>query len=139
VLPAHPVVPRSAVVIPPLSAIKHTVSPLPAIPLNRMREPENLPYLAGKLPFKLVNFTTESPQAFGDLWRFPFFNDAFPGATVDFYPYNMPVRNIGPHFVTLQEALREIDQPSGKFRTDPQYPGSYALWNMNTAAWKTVR
>jgi hypothetical protein len=50
----------------------------------------------------------------------------------------MPIRNIGPVFANLPEALTEIEKPSGRYRLDPNFPGSYALWNMDAAAWKKV-
>jgi hypothetical protein len=54
-------------------------------------------------------------------------------------PHNMPVRNVSPYFAPMSDALNEIKQPSGKYRLDPQWPGSYALWNMDSKAWKEVR
>ena len=138
VLPAHPVTPRSAIVIPPLSDIKHRTQLLPAIPLARIRDPENAVYLAGLKPYKLVNFTSENRELFAARWAFDYFSHTFPDSVVDFYPYNMPVRNVGPHFVPLSEALREVTDPSGKYRTDLKFPGSYALWNLDTAAWEKV-
>lgn len=133
-----PSVPVKAAVIPPLSNIRHKVQPLPQIPLAEMLQPYNRDYLNGKKPFKLVNFTQLSQVDFEDMWDFEYFGEEFADYVVDFYPYNMPIRNIGPVFANLPEALAEIEKPSGRYRLDPNFPGSYALWNMDAAAWAKI-
>jgi hypothetical protein len=77
--------PVAKVVIPPVSAIRHRVRPLPRVPLSEILEPHNAEFLSGRSPFKLVNFTKLSPSAFAAQWDFDYFAKAFRDHVVDFY------------------------------------------------------
>jgi hypothetical protein len=131
--------PSSEVHIPPLSRIRHRTRKLPRIPAAEFFKPKNSKYHGGAHPYILTDvMPTKSSADFEREFTFDRFARAFGTETTDFYPHNLPFRNVAPFLVPLEAALSEMVNSTGKYRSDAQHPGLYALWNMNVASWRKV-
>jgi len=109
---------------------------LPRIHISHMYLDENEVYRSGLAPFVLLgaldswNLSSWSPAALAS---------RFPSSIVDFYPHNMGKSNVRPFLVPMAEAVAEQANPSGRFPTSQQRPGTYIQWNVNNEDWTRVR
>ena len=108
---------------------------LPRIPCDDLDLPDNIEYLAGRLPFILINchhyfnLTGMSLES-----MLPEFGEV----NADFYPHNMAYETVHPFMVPLRTAIDEFKNPTSAFPHDDSYAGTYIQWNLNQEMWEKM-
>lgn len=58
---------------------------------------------------------------------------------VDAYPHNMEEETVTPYFMRMDEAIREMRTPSGRWPRSRKHPFStYIQWNMRRSQWRAL-
>lgn len=114
----------------------HERRALPRVTLDELyNDPKAQPFRIGRAPFVLTGAFEGSWATAQDKWKLEYFKDKFGKRHVDYYPHNMADEKVRPYIIPMETVVNEMQSPSGTYRTDPEHPGTYSQWNVDTQVW----